>query len=464
MFNGLSWQMPWYLFGALAIIIPVAIHLLNNNRGRLVQFAHIALLGPKVQTATKELRLSQRILLGLRIILLLLAALFLASPTTTSDNHNKKLILISKDWLNHASVQERADLATSINHATAMLIDRPINQIQQSTVDVKEILNWQSQPTNSLNIWSKLQSASKLIGPDEKITVYTTNLVSQFNGAALPIANELDWKIKEIAIDNLAISVPSLHINIFYDADRQDDVEYLTAAFNALNSDSKVTLQLTATELTSTQNNVASGIEFSGTDSTALKVMLWLSSSSLPPVISEAVEQGAHLLMDAPNTVSQSLWQAVTLPPINQTISGVKLVNSANSSFLPELATVRWQTKERQALLSDIPFGKGKLLQFYSRFNPSWNNLVVLNTFPLIVEQLLLTNQQVMNNFTDLSPEQIKELGRNQNQNQSNNTVISAHARSPINDIIALLLLIFFVLERLYSERIKTSKNTGEMQ
>jgi hypothetical protein len=105
---GLLWQQPWYALTALAVAIPIIIHLLNPSRGKIVTFAHVALLRSTLAQPTAELRLTQRVLLVLRLLMLLIAAALLAKPWWPQTDNDEQIIMLSQDWLNTSNANEKS--------------------------------------------------------------------------------------------------------------------------------------------------------------------------------------------------------------------------------------------------------------------------------------------------------------------------------------------------------------------
>ena len=71
---------PFLLWGALAVIIPIAIHFWHQKRGKLLPWAATQWLNERNQQQSRGLRLDNVLLLLLRCLLLLLLAFLLAQP------------------------------------------------------------------------------------------------------------------------------------------------------------------------------------------------------------------------------------------------------------------------------------------------------------------------------------------------------------------------------------------------
>lgn len=72
----MEWIQPTLLWGLLGISIPVAIHLWNGKKGKVIAWAAMAWLQPKESQSSRSLHLDQVLLLLLRILLWTLLVLF----------------------------------------------------------------------------------------------------------------------------------------------------------------------------------------------------------------------------------------------------------------------------------------------------------------------------------------------------------------------------------------------------
>lgn len=71
---------PWYLLGALAVAVPVVVHLIRHERARPLPFASLMFFRRMPQRTTSRRRLKYLLLLAARCLLVLLLALAFARP------------------------------------------------------------------------------------------------------------------------------------------------------------------------------------------------------------------------------------------------------------------------------------------------------------------------------------------------------------------------------------------------
>src|SRR3954464_13789372 len=71
---------PWFLAGALAVGLPVYLHLLRRHRNTPHPFSSLMFFERRTQSSIKHRRLRYLLLLSLRLALLLLLVLAFANP------------------------------------------------------------------------------------------------------------------------------------------------------------------------------------------------------------------------------------------------------------------------------------------------------------------------------------------------------------------------------------------------
>ena len=82
----LGWGAPVMLWGALAVSVPILIHLLNRRRYVVRSFAAMAFLAEAFAKRRKRLRMENLLLLLLRCLLIMLAAFAMALPFVPPDS------------------------------------------------------------------------------------------------------------------------------------------------------------------------------------------------------------------------------------------------------------------------------------------------------------------------------------------------------------------------------------------
>ena len=443
---GIVWSHPWYALTALAVIIPIVIHLLNRSRGKLVTFAHVALLRSTQAQPTTELRLTQRLLLLLRILLLLTAAALLTAPLWQGDESEQEIIMLSQDWLNSSTAAEKQQLASRLGTQQAILLDSPAAPELKQNLTSDEILNWQEQTSSvSINLWSKISSHAANVDALSPLMVYATNRASQYVGAKVTLSETIEWHIKTLSSDNNMPTKP-LSIMLVYQSDRQTDMNYLRGALSALQKQSKQQIELSVLSATSFSQRLTAD------DLPKAQFILWLSST---PVSQELIQsnQQTTIIMDAPQLDKQQTWRLASKDPMLNGLGGNALTTQANAAFNTELSQVLWHTQQGEPLLSQVRTASTNLVQFYSRFNSQWNNLTTQPSFPILLGKLIHTT---LADSPQLAQQFLDEQQITQNV-IANKPTEAKHqqslTRSNLSIWLGALLLLLFCLERLYSEK-----------
>jgi hypothetical protein len=219
----------------LSLLIPLGIHLLSKARPRVIAFAHIAFIQIKTSPVLRQLRLTQLILLGLRMFMLFIATLILAQLYWQHESNSTKQpshVLLTEDWLNHATDAEKQTLMDQAHDANLVLLG-----IKNRNINSTELAQWSTntQQTPILNIWSKVANYITQLSANEMVTVFTTNRLKQFIGAKTALPERVEWQIKTIPIANVTQQY-SANIKVIYDASSEPLLAYVRAALEAINT------------------------------------------------------------------------------------------------------------------------------------------------------------------------------------------------------------------------------------
>jgi hypothetical protein len=228
-------QSPLAMLGLLSLLIPLGIHLLSKARPRVIAFAHIAFIQVKTSPVLRQLRLTQLILLGLRMFMLFIATLILAQLYWQHESNSAKQpshVLLTEDWLNHATDAEKQTLMDQAHDVNLVLLG-----IKDRNINTTDLAQWSTntQQTPTLNIWSKVANYITQLSANEMVTVYTTNRLKQFIGAKTALPERVEWQIKTIPIANVTQQY-SANIKVIYDASSEPLLVYIRAALEAINT------------------------------------------------------------------------------------------------------------------------------------------------------------------------------------------------------------------------------------
>jgi len=123
---------PWFLAGAVAVGLPIYLHLLRRHRANPRPFTSLMFFERRTQSSIKHRRLRYLLLLSLRLALLLLLALAFANPfikRQAASAAGDKLLLLAID--NSFSMRAGSRLADARREALSVLASRRPSQRAQ---------------------------------------------------------------------------------------------------------------------------------------------------------------------------------------------------------------------------------------------------------------------------------------------------------------------------------------------
>lgn len=394
---------PWMLVTLFALLIPIVIHLITKSRGKLVPIPYLALIQQVKQQPSYHIQLIERLLLLIRLLLLLVAGLILAElvgPQVTSSN--EEVVLVSRDWLDHATPDNRSDMASQLqgnrNHTRAWLLD----DLSQS-LTAQAILAWTDRDTDNepYNTWAKITQFSAQLPSNQPIKVYTTNRAAYFRGQKSRIEQPLDWQTMNLPMPLEAKWSVTSKATILFSERYRDSVDFVDAGLNALNAEAPISLSVARYP-----------IEQLPPPSAQSDVIFWLADEPIPEPIMAQVKGGSTLIRhgSTARTLAQDWVQS--------------------RSF----------------------YGSGQIIILAGVFHPDVLPVVGEAGFALHLAELVFSSQieQFQLKNGRLSEAQITHLPEVAGTKQDSATHLPA---SPIN--LTWLLVILFCLERLLSEKVR---------
>jgi len=517
-------QNPWAFFALLALAVPVVLHLLSNSPAKLIKFANIALITARAPKNIRQIRLSEFWLLILRLLLLIVSILLLANIIVAKPLINQaEVYLLSADWLNQSDINERQQLLNSS-------VNKPVYLLARHTelISAEQILNWpqqrtvitHSQPAQQDNILLHLEIFSQLLTPETNIKLLLTDRASQYQVHAankpLTLANPIDWQIKHLDVNPSKQYPNVMQVVIIYDQDRLSELTYFQQALSLIKQHLAPKLVIDSF----INHDLKNSDLYQQVMQTQPDWLFYLSAQTLDNAMVNAITSGANVFVDA-EQVAVNLMTTATVS-INKNSSEllpadatfyrralpVDIAEQVSHFGISKAAETLWQFSEPSGetlpMLTKSSFSyrpealensvaenppvfntgqgsrdkakrAGALYQLYSRFSPSWSNLLVTKQAPILLQNLLFSSwqKQQMADQQTLTEGQIRQLINRAKPVSvatatADNSLELRHATQLIlqqqsstdfyTELLMVLLLILAIIERMVSEFFRSNK------
>ncbi len=212
---------PAGLLGLLALAVPVAIHLISRGRGRRVLIGNIELLRTARQTRVTTLRLTQWLLLLLRVLIVLVATLLLARFAVQGlGSVAAGVSYITPGWLRAASEYERAELLALEPAARVLVAGYP--EAGDYTT---------GEPDPDYAVWPLLAERLSTLRHAGAVEVFAEPGIAAFGHHRPALPNEIRWRLGSVPAATMAFDSRGL---VIHDRDRVDDARRVERALEAL--------------------------------------------------------------------------------------------------------------------------------------------------------------------------------------------------------------------------------------
>jgi hypothetical protein len=491
---------PIWLFALAAIGIPVVIHLWNIKPGKTLKVGSISLFSESSPKSSRSFKLLDILLLLLRCLLLTLLAFLLATPLWQQHLKAGKArgwILIPKENFNQTyrrykttvdSFQKagyefhyfnqgfaKADLNAVLQHpgkdststsnywdlvkelahqlpATVPAALFTPNTIEHFTVDKPTSalkLNWHTYtPADSVNTWL----AGAWLTPTGNIRVV--------QGTAIPTGTNYQYtEVKnggqtgspyQVSLDNglpvvtfnqskLTVDTATQHIAI-YAGKNTIDAGYLKAGLDAV---AQFTLRKTIIKVYNQTDAIPGNQNW----------IFWLSEQ---PAGDAIVQKTKNLFSYAVGKATEvNSWLNNSGDYVTQGQAKISLTKIISAK---PTGNTLWTDGLGNPVLSLLQSAQANNYQFYSHFNPAWNDLVWNDAFPKWL--MALTYPDLANHIPDrrmLSAEQIQPV------TTTGTDTITTERTNHINltNYLWLILVLTFFTERWLATKNKTELANG---
>jgi hypothetical protein len=417
---------PIWFFALAAISIPVAIHLWNIRKGKTLKVGSIALITAASQKRTVSRRLSDILLLLLRCLLLILIAFILAKPFWNRSNNSSKTkgwVLIPEESVKEAYQKFKPKIDSLIKTGFEFhYFDKGF-----AKADFNKILTDTAHYQNSdASYWSFIQQLNGQVQPSLPVYVFTSSGAAHFGGEKPKVSLNLHWQIYTSAdsasrwvakgwmTNNGDIQVVEGNSNPTGTSYKNYSIRlgdqltsYAVHSDNGKllvglkNSREQVPVDTFTWRLSiySSANSVDAGylkaalqsiIQFTRHKavikqySNAKQIPLnqnWLFWLSAKPISQQLKCSNVFIYEDGKVSPSNS-WIEVGTP--DQKVELFKSIMATNKDF------ALWKDGFGNPILSFENQSGKNLYHFYSRFDPSWSDLVWSNEFPKMLLTLIV--------------------------------------------------------------------------
>lgn len=410
---------PIWLWSALGVIIPIAIHLWNQQPGKVLEVGSIRFMDPSPSKRSSRLQLTDIWLLLLRCLLILMLALFLAKPIwhSNTSQSNQGWILVPRSSLQIAYQKHQS----SMDSLLALGLELHALEPGFPLLNLKSDSSNTNLPESVPNIWALASQLEKQVPSHYQLHVFTPEQLQYYKGIKPQLHRPMVWKTYPMTSKRqVATDMPKKNIRIAVFADSYAaDAEYLFAVFKAIQTVRGDTILLAKVNH---ENQIPEGQDW----------LFWLSDKPLPK--SNAKHIWSYQL-GKPQSVQTQIYSS-------NWINAEKLP-LFKSIPMPLKGEIIWEDGFGQAVLQK--WGNGQYLM-NTHFHPDWNGLVWSPAFPTMILDLLLGPKSFDPGQLAMDPLQILPQQGIQNKAQINPQV--SNSQQPLNSWIWFLLVVLLIIER----------------
>jgi hypothetical protein len=210
---------PIWLAAGAGIIIPVAIHLWNVRKGKVLRIGSTLLMSDATQQSSSSLRLTQWLLLLIRCLMIILLAMLMAGPEwkVNKEKTQNGWVLIDKKDFSFVYSQFKSPIDSLLNkgfelHAADESFEKiNIADSSQFVVDTNSLTKL------SLSYWSILRRADRSLPAGYPVYFFSNNKLTDAAGTIASrrpvISIDLRWQMaqKDTVFPNLPVIARQLN-------------------------------------------------------------------------------------------------------------------------------------------------------------------------------------------------------------------------------------------------------------
>ncbi len=410
---------PIWLWSALGIVIPIAIHLWNQQPGKVLEVGSIRFMDPSPSKRSSRLQLTEIWLLILRCLIILLLALFLAQPTWNSktSQSNQGWVLIPRASMKMAYQAHQQGIDSLLKLGMELhALETGFPELNLKSDSIK------TNPSEPVpNFWALATQLEKQVPLNYQLHLFTPELLQYYRGVKPALHRSMVWKSYAMPsqVDTaMQRSKQTIRIAVFADV-YAADADYLLAACKAIQTVGGDAILVTKCN---NPTQIPEGQDW----------LFWLSDKPLPKNNAKHVWSyqlgNGQLVQTQIYASSGSLQEKI---PLYKTIP------------MQLKGEMIWEDGFGQAVLQK--WGNGQYLM-NTRFHPDWNGLVWSPAFPSMMMDLLLGSRPFEPSQLAIDPVQLLPEQPIQNRGQINPRVSTS--QQPLSHWIWGLLLVLLIIER----------------
>ena len=374
---------PIWLWSALGIVIPIAIHLWNQQPGKILEVGSIQFMDPSASKQSSRLQFTEIWLLLLRCFIILLVALFLSKPIwdSTTQNGTKGWILLPRASAQTAYQTHQSQIDSLLKMGMELHALENGFPLMDLPTTASLAVNDSSQNETNANYWRLAIQLEQQAPANHQLYVFTPALLRYYQGNKPKLNRKINWYTYPLALklDTAKASTrQAIRIALYTDQYLQD-LSYVVAAFKAIQ------------ELKG--NGFSWTIASDPAKIPAADWLFWLSNSPAP--LNKATSTFSYQLGTAKiiqSQLYQLTWTGHESIPLYKTIP------------MPAKGTSIWEDGFGQPVLQKLQDGQYFL---NTHFHPDWNGLVWSPAFPQIMLSILKGQESFDPGSLAMDPQQI---------------------------------------------------------
>jgi hypothetical protein len=483
---------PTWLFALAALGIPVAIHLWNIRQGKTLKVGSIALINASSQKSSRSFKLHDLLLLLLRCLLLTLLAFVLTMPFWQRHMNSsgiKGWVLIPKENTRESYQKFKPEIDSltkagyEFRYFSKGFQRKKLNEILADSTGLK------TDSINTASYWTLIQQLDGQISPSLPVYLFTPNRITHFNGEKPPVTLNLRWQTYTLA-DSTSTWIAQAwltnnnDIQVMQGNSKPGGTYYTNYTIQpgnqrnspfVVNTDNgKMTISLKNANTVTVDTSIwrfAIYAEKNAADAGYVKAALQSIAqfTKHKAVIKQYTDAGqipSHQnwifwLSQKPaskqlNTNCDNLFTYETgkvrdvrswIDDQNRSLPGLKIVLYKSVSATKNNGYGIWNDGFGNPVLSFEKQQQTNIYHFYSRFDPSWGDLVWSDDFPKMLLMLIVGQPANQNIKYDRRVVDIKQLlpALNNEAYTSNGKIIE---RTDLTRYCWLLLVLIFIAER----------------